>query len=76
MKTFAIAAALTAFATGAFAQNAPYYVWEDGQITYPQQTMETEGMVFAGTAAAMLPEQGAEIFPGANINWSQNYSGM
>jgi len=76
MKKFAIAAALTVFATGAFAQSAPFYIGHDGQMFYPNGSpVSIEGMSVSGQASAMSTDHGSSEFPGGNINWSDAYSG-
>ena len=66
MNKFAIAAALTMLASGAFAQEAPFYAAMESQNT-SALSVETTGQ-------ASMADEGGSLIQG-NINWNQNYSG-
>ena len=70
MKKFALAAALTVLAGGAFAQEAPFWV-QNGEVVYTGQVMASDAM-FEGSASAMASDTGLRS---GNINWDENYSG-
>lgn len=66
MNKLAIAAALTFLASGAIAQEAPFYAATESQNVSTQSIESTGQASMTGDATSLL--QG-------NINWNENYSG-
>ena len=71
MKKFALAAALTILAGGAFAQEASFWI-QNGAVVYTGQTVASDAM-FDGSASAAMTADGG--FRSGNINWDENYNG-
>lgn len=73
MNKLIIASVFTVLATGAFAQEAPYVVW-NGQIAYTGQSTADAGSGMLDSRS-MTSTVAGNVFDGGNINWDANYSG-
>lgn len=72
MKKLIIASAFAVLSTAAFAQEAPYIVW-DGQVVFTGQPSAYNGMSTPENRS--MASTNADPFHGGNINWDVDYNG-